>query len=373
MLLKIFHTADLHLGMTFSNRNYPEEVRRQLVEARYQTLERLVELANEAQCRLFLVAGDLFHRAQMPRDILTRVVRILSRFQGDCVVVLPGNHDYCDGYGSLWKEMRELSPDSLLLLTETIPYRLQDYGIDAVIYPAPCHRKHSGTNRLGWIREMAERPSARWQIGVAHGSVRGISPDPEGEYFPMDENELAELRLHHWFLGHTHVRYPDLEQVQGGSFCFSGTPEPDGFDCRHGGSAWITTLDEAGRAGSRAVSTGRFRFMEITRELHGAAGLDELQEQLRQAGERALVKLSLAGFLPEEAYSSRRRWFDEVRSSLLYLEEDDSALAVELSSELIETHFPSGSFPQRLLSRLAKKNDPAALQLAYRLIDEVKR
>ena len=61
MLLKIFHTADLHLGMTFGNRNYPEEVRRQLVEARYQTLERLVELANEAQCRLFLVAGDLFH------------------------------------------------------------------------------------------------------------------------------------------------------------------------------------------------------------------------------------------------------------------------------------------------------------------------
>ena len=52
---------------------------------------------------------------------------------------------------------------------------------------------------------------------------------------------------------------------------------------------------------------------------------------------------------------------------------DDSTLAVELSSELIETHFPSGSFPQRLLSRLAKKNDPAALQLAYRLIDEVKR
>lgn len=373
MTLKIFHTADLHLGMTFGNRSYPEEVRQQLVEARYQTLERLVELANEAQCRLFLVAGDLFHRAQMPREIIARAVRSLSRFQGECVAVLPGNHDYWDGYGSLWKEMRELAPDLLLLLTDTVSYPLHDYGIDAMIYPAPCHRKHSGENRLGWIRELAERPAAGWQLGVAHGTVRGISPDPEGEYFPMDENELAGLRLHHWFLGHTHVRHPDLEQVQGAPFCFSGTPEPDGFDCRHGGSAWITTLDEGGGVHCRAIPTGKFRFMEIARELHGAAGLDELQEELRQAGERALVKLRLAGYLPEEAYSSRRRRLDELRSSLLYLEEDDSALAVELSAELIETHFPAGSFPQRLLSRLAQKNDPAALQLAYRLIDEVKR
>jgi len=93
--------------------------------------------------------------------------------------------------------------------------------------------------------------------------------------------------------------------------------------------------------------------------------------------------------LPEEEYRERRRWFDEVRSGLLYLEEDDSALAVrsgllyleeddsalalQLTAELIKDRFPAGSFPQLLLSRLAEKNDPAALQLAYRLIDEVKR
>lgn len=373
MFLKIFHTADLHLGMTFGNRNYPETVRQQLVEARYQTLERLVELANEAQCRLFLVAGDLFHRAQMPREIISRVVQLLSRFQGDCVAILPGNHDYCDRHGGIWKEMQELSFDSLLLLTETVPYCLHDYGIDAVLYPAPCHRKHSAVNRLGWICEMPDRPAARWQIGVAHGSIRGISPDWEQQYFPMEENELAALEMHHWCLGHTHVRYPDLEQVEGAYFCYSGTPEPDGFDCRHDGSARVTTLDQAGRAASRSLATGRLRFMEIARQVESAADLDALKEELGRCGDHTLVKLSLAGFLPEEEYRARRRWFEEVRPGLLYLEEDDSALAVQLTAELIETRFPAGSFPQQLLSRLAEKDDPAALQLAYRLINEVKR
>ena len=168
------------------------------------------------------------------------------------------------------------------------------------------------------------------------------------------------------------MRYPDLEQVQE-AFSASAAPPTGRFRLPARRQRRITTLDETGRAGIRAVTTGRFRFMEMARELQGAAGLDELQEELRQAGERALVKLSLAGFLPEEAYISRRRWFDEVRQGLLYLEEDDSDLAVEISAELIETHFPAGSLPHRLLSRLAQKNDPAALQLAYRLIDEVKR
>ncbi|HPU01373.1 MAG: DNA repair exonuclease [Firmicutes bacterium] len=372
MSLKVFHTADLHLGMTFRNRGYPEEVRQQLVEARYEALERMVELANAEKCRLFIVAGDLFHRAQPPPEAIARAVRSLSRFQGDCVALLPGNHDYCDGYGSLWKELRELAPDSLLLLTDTVPYPLHDYGIDAVLYPAPCHRKHSRENRLGWIRQLAERPAARWHLGVAHGTVRGISPDLEDEYFPMEESELAGLRLDHCFLGHTHVRHPDLEEVQGALFCFSGTPEPDGFDCRHGGSAWITTLDENG-VHCRAVATGKFRFMEISRELRGASGLDELEEELRQVGKRSLVKLRLSGFLPEEAYNNRRRRLDEMRSAVLYLEDNDSDLAVELSAEFIAARFPAGSFPQRLLSRLAQKNDPAALQLAYRLINEVKR
>lgn len=373
MSLKIFHTADLHLGMAFSNRHYPEAVRQQLVEARYQALKQLVELANEARCQLFLVAGDLFHRARMPREAIARVVQLLSRFQGDCVAILPGNHDYCDRYSGLWKEMQELSFDSLLLLTETAPYRLHDYGIDAVLYPAPCHRKHSAVNRLGWIRELPEKPAARWQIGVAHGSIKGLSPDWEQQYFPMEKNELAALGLQHWCLGHTHLRYPDLEQVEGAVFCYSGTPEPDGFDCRHGGYAWVTVLNEAGRSESRSLSTGRYRFVEITRQVESAADLDQLKEELKRYGGQTLVKLSLSGFLPEEEYRERRRWFDEVRSGLLYLEEDDSALALQLTAELIEDRFPAGSFPQLLLSRLAEKNDSAALQLAYRLIDEVKR
>jgi len=44
MVIKIFHTADLHLGMRFAG--YPE-IQNELINARYETLEKMVAIANK--------------------------------------------------------------------------------------------------------------------------------------------------------------------------------------------------------------------------------------------------------------------------------------------------------------------------------------
>lgn len=372
MPLKFLHTADLHIGMVFNNRGYPEEVRQQLVEARFAVLERLVERANAEQCLLFIIAGDLFHRTNMAAGAVARVLKILNRFRG-CVALLPGNHDYYEPYGPLWKELRDGAFDSLVLLTEMRPYRLHDYGVEVVLYPAPCDRKHAPDNRLGWIGGLGARPAGRWHIGVAHGAVQGVSPDFAEQYFPMTAAELAGLKLHHWCLGHTHVPFPGPDEAEGSPFCYSGTPEPDGFDCRHGGHAWIVELDDGGRGACRLLETGRFRFREISRQVGDAAALEQLHAELAAAGSNTLAKLKLAGTLPETDFRARAAWYDRLQEALFYLEKDDSGLAPEITPAVIAARFPAGSFPYRFLHRLAGRGNREALQLAYRLIDEVKR
>ena len=72
MSLKVLHTADLHLGMTFGNRNYPEAVRQQLVEARYQTLELLVELAKthaESEYEKYRIVQDRLFESDFDRMV----------------------------------------------------------------------------------------------------------------------------------------------------------------------------------------------------------------------------------------------------------------------------------------------------------------
>ncbi len=115
MTLKILHTADLHIGLKFM-RGYDPGVREKLIQARFDTLARLVDLANQKTCDLFVIAGDLFDSTHVGKKDILRVERIINDFEG-MVAVLPGNHDYVqsDSKG-LWDIFAEESDENVLLL-----------------------------------------------------------------------------------------------------------------------------------------------------------------------------------------------------------------------------------------------------------------
>lgn len=370
MTLKVLHTGDLHLGITHSSRNYPDDVRQDLVNARFLTLEKLVETARREVCQLLVVAGDLFDRPNVSKETVLRALAALARFEG-CVAVLPGNHDYYDPFGSLWKTFREHAAANILALTEERPYSLEDFNLDAVLYPAPCNKKHSAENRLGWIKAAGKSQRGKWHLGLAHGTVRGLSPDLADQYFPMDKEELLALGMDHWFLGHTHIRIPDTDLVRNNRFSYSGTPEADGFDCGHGGWAWVTELAD-GYTESKALETGNYRFMEVAWEVRELADLHSQAEGLAADGPRRLVKLALRGSLKRDEYEQRLELLRELGERLKYLEWDDAGLRMEITKEAIAEEFAAGSFPSLLLSALAKE-DNNALQLAYELVKRVKK
>ena len=371
MRLKVLHTADLHLGMTFNNRDYPADVRQQLVEARFKSLEELVSLANREKCHLLLIAGDLFHRTNIAAEQVVKTVDILKGFSG-LTALLPGNHDYYEAHGQLWPMLKELAFEELILLTGERPYNFKEYGLDLSLYPAPCTSRHAADNRLAWISALSERPQTRWHIGIAHGTLRGVAPDLKDQYYPMDEGELTALKMDLWLLGHTHKPYPEAGELNNPPYLYSGTPEPDGFDCRHEGSAWLVDfMPEAIQAAQ--VITGHFNFMELEKEIWSVEELRSLENSLAAYGKQTLLKLRLSGTLPADEYENRHTFYRKIDDQLFYLERDDSGLGPELNAEVIAESFPAGSFPGRFLERLYESGNRDALQLAYRLIEEVRK
>lgn len=85
-MLKIFHIADLHLGRTF--RNLPE-AQETLSEARYETLQKTIDKANELETDIFVIAGDLFDRTSIKVGDIQMAVQAVNRFEeGDKVSTL---------------------------------------------------------------------------------------------------------------------------------------------------------------------------------------------------------------------------------------------------------------------------------------------
>lgn len=362
--MKIFATADLHIGMTFAR--YDDKRRSALQEARLQVLEWMIGKANEASANLFIVAGDLFDRQNCSKKLIFRVLEGLNRFEGTLTVLLPGNHDYLqEGSEGLWDVISREGGDRTLVLREQKPYDLGEFGLDAVLYPAPCRDKHSPESAAGWVAMSEKDPARQFHLGVAHGSVEGISPDFDGRYYPMKKQDLRNSGVGLWIVGHTHQSSSD------GFLFIPGTPEPDGFDCPHEGSALLIDLIPSAEPRAVGLSTGTYRFIDALADLEPDRDpVKSIAALLPSDRSSVLLRLSLRGCLSEDRWEDLTDYLKNLKEEFFYLLYEDEGLTREISQKQIDAAYPAGSFPHRLLSDLAAEKDPVLLNLAWTLIQE---
>jgi DNA repair protein SbcD/Mre11 len=367
--MRILLTSDLHLGMKFAGYPSAQEV---LTEARFTCLERVVAAANDARAELLVVAGDLFERVNVPKRDVQRAAEALRGFGGRLVAVMPGNHDYAAPEDELWPRFRDACGDAVLVMDDPRPYPLAHYDLDACLYPGPCTAKHSAANAIGWVKSAPKDPGVRHHVGVAHGSLEGLSPDMDERYYPMQKRELAEAGVGLWLLGHTHVRYPAAPGPRERVFN-AGTPEPDGLNCTHEGSAWLLDLDDAGAVSAGVLRTGSLRFVEQTVRITDAAGLERTERELcgAEAG-RTVLRLRLEGRVPRDVRASLGALQARMKGRFLSFELRADELREEITAELIDREYPAGSFPCTLLKLLAASGDQDALEAAYEILQEVR-
>ena len=88
--MKFIHTADIHLGAEpDAGNSYSTERPEEL----WNSFERLLDVCEEEQTDLLLVAGDLFHRQPLRKE-LKELDYLFSRLTHTQVVLMAGNHDY---------------------------------------------------------------------------------------------------------------------------------------------------------------------------------------------------------------------------------------------------------------------------------------
>jgi hypothetical protein len=375
-MIRLFHTADLHLGLKFTRGGYAPALRERLVARRLESLRGMITLAQERGCHVFVIAGDLFDTPLVAKGLVREAAAILARFEG-VVAVLPGNHDYAQEEDPLWPTFVDALGEGHHLLRRETPCDLREQGIPLVLFPGVCGSRHSRTNAVGWVPDALsslDLPDEVRRVGIAHGSLEGLSPDFGGDYFPMTKGELESSGLDLWLLGHTHVRFPDRDRFEGERVLFPATPEPDGFDCRHAGHAWIIELDSDGAVRGESVRTGAHRFRTVVKTITSEADLEAVKAEFGTfSANEDLAKLILSGRLPGELFEGRGEWLGAMEKSVLYLESDLSGLHREIRASDIGREFTIGSFPHRLLGGLAGSGDDAdALQLAWDLVKEAR-
>lgn len=380
-MIKIFVTGDNHFGKKYDR--YPE-IRDRLVDNRFVCFEKMVEKAEQEDCDIFAVTGDLFDNcSSIRKSDVERVVRILAGFAGR-VLVLPGNHDYYTGEEKVWKDFDDAlrtCDNNIIRLDRFEPYPIEIAEETVVIYPAFCRSKHSRENNLGWIKKMSVLKSGQINVGMAHGAIEGVTPDMQKEYFLMTEPELQAIPMDVWLVGHTHIPYPgglsEDEEIGGYRIFNAGTHAQTDLHNNTRGYGFIISVDKQGdkaQVSAKKYQSGTIFFYDIAVRVSSAEGdsLEALlQEKLDPLEAESVVRLTVAGSVFSEEYSRRRELYKKYCDRFLSWELQDDELHEEITLDRVREEFAESSFAAKLMEAL--QGDQTELQMAYELLQECSR
>lgn len=292
-MVRLLHTADLHLGapFVFLGDNAPKRRQDQL-----RTWERLVETAIRQRVHLFVVAGDLFDQSQPDKELVARVQSQLQRLlhQGIVPVLLPGTHDHM-GFGEgVYAQALAAGCVQLTEPCQSEPLQVQAGGETVYLYGL----SYQGQDLEQACRAMQRRWAEGWHIGLVHGSWQQSASQPlRDKDVPFTREQLLEWQLDYVALGQYHNFQSLTDEAGRLRACYPGSPEGRRFGENGARYAAVVTL-EGDAAQVQAVSVATRRLEEGQLDLSGCADLEAAVAAVeRWADPELLLRLELTGVL----------------------------------------------------------------------------
>ncbi len=268
-MLRIIHTADVHLGARHDDLGEQASAQR---ERQFAAFTAAIDLALAEKVDLFLIAGDLFDSNVQPRRSVERVAAQLKRLAGSKIrtVVVPGTHD-CYDRSSIYRtyDLKALAgslPDDDLV-TVLSPDRPSVHitACDVVVHGPVFPTKKAPHSPLRDLAGQVGDPPATWRVGMIHGSI-AIPGKTERDDVVITTEEIAATGFDYLALGHWHSA--QQSRAGGVTYAYAGAPEPVALDQDRAGKVLLVELEDTdGRrtitVEERQVGTTRFEKVEL--------------------------------------------------------------------------------------------------------------
>jgi len=357
-MLRIIHTADVHLGARHDDLGEQAAAQR---ERQFAAFTATVDLAIAERVDLVLIAGDLFDSNVQPRRSVERVAAELARLVQARIraVIIPGTHDVYDR-SSIYRayDLKTLAgsaaaDDFLTVLTSDLPAVYLN-AIDTVVHGRVFPTKRAPTSPLAGFDAATATPAGKWRIGMVHGSL-SIPGKTDRDEVVFTVDEIAASHLDYLALGHWH----SSQQGRGGAvtYAYSGAPEPVALDQDRAGKVLLVELDEA--PGKRIVTVeervvGRTRFDRTELDAATVKSQPTLIETLEKRADPDLVlDVRLVGVRPDDLDLDMDEIETRLAPSFLKVRVRDRSMPALTSGVLPSPDTVAGAFIRDMEARIA--------------------
>lgn len=201
--MKFIHIADVHLGAR------PEAGRGLNMDREkeiYESFYRILQTCEDDQVDLLLIAGDLFHRQPLLRE-LKEINYMMSKLTHTKVVMIAGNHDYLASKSN-YLEMNWSERVSILSAKEMDSIYLEELNTE--VYGFSYHTRDIFEARYSNVFAGVEE---RINILLAHGG--------DERNIPINYKQLANAGFDYVALGHIHK-----PEIFSNTMAYCGSLEP---------------------------------------------------------------------------------------------------------------------------------------------------
>jgi exonuclease SbcD len=185
--LKLIHIADTHLGAKPHSDN-PWGINRE--KELWQSIENIIDIAEKSKADLLLIAGDMFHRQPLLRE-LKELNYSFSKLTHTKVVFIAGNHDY----------IKQNSYYNTFAWAPNV-YCLKNQTCESIYFPELNTEVYGLSYHNYEIREnlydsITIKDKNRINILLAHGG--------DEKHIPFSKTNISSKGFDYIALGHIHI------------------------------------------------------------------------------------------------------------------------------------------------------------------------
>lgn len=339
IVLKLLHTADVHLGARFIGLGDKGLAQRQQVRASFK---KLISLAIEESVDVVLIAGDLFDSNCQPQTNIDLVVEQFARLAAANipVSVIPGTHDCFDSASIYQKVNLEAKCPGLTVFTAE-DWECREFpSLNLTIYGKPNLSNRSYKSPLDGLGRSTK---SQYHVAMAHGSLNIGTIAADDHVFTA--GQIAASRMHYIALGHWHDPYAcsDREVVA----WYSGSPELISMNKREPGSVLIVTIHDSGQVEVEKRLTGLRACDELEIDISGYEDLASLRARIVTGADRNLVReVVLKGLKNEDIFLSLEELESDLSDCFFFLRINDQShpRIDELADEFYQNKLVLGRF-----------------------------
>lgn len=285
--MRFIHIADIHLGAVPDKGKPWSDKRTKEIEA---TFYHLISEAARQDVDVIFIAGDLFHRAPLKRELKELSYR-LSQASPTQIVLMAGNHDYISEHS----HYRNFSwPENVHFFERETLEAIYLEDIHTWVYGLSY--EHREITKVLYDTAMPSN-EAGYHILLAHGG--------DEKHIPIQKKRLACAGFDYVALGHIHK-----PEIVTNNMAYAGALEPiDRLDMGPHGYIYGEITENGTKIRFCPMSCREYKElrMESDTDMTSSEMEDWLTQQIRLEGVEHMYNVCLTGYRdPDIIYSLER-------------------------------------------------------------------